>query len=126
MPLGFVTSSANRHDSRLLDELLQSRYIATDRRRSVFNLCLDAGFTGKEETARKHGYTPHIRPRGEERLLIETTEFTARRWVVEACHSWVKRFRKLAISYEKTKESFEGLLKLALGLITWGKVIEKV
>ena len=56
--------------------------------------------------------------------MIEESNFTARRWVAESCHSWIKRFRKLSVSYEKTKESFEGLLKMALGLITWGKSLQ--
>ena len=98
---------------------MESSYVSTDRRRRVFNLCLDAGFVGKEETARKFGYIPHIRSRGEEKKMIEESNFTARRWVVESIHS-----RKLSVSYEKTKESFEGLLKMALGLITWGKSLQ--
>lgn len=79
VPIGILTSSANRHDSRLLASLLESSYVSTDRRRRVFNLCLDAGFVGKEETARKFGYIPHIRSRGDEKKIIEESNFTARR-----------------------------------------------
>jgi len=35
------------------------------------NLCLDAGYVGKEEVAEENGFVPHIRPRGEEKKLIE-------------------------------------------------------
>jgi hypothetical protein len=35
--------------------------------------------------ARKHGYTPHIRARGEEiKLKARTPGWRARRWIVEA------------------------------------------
>ena len=33
----------------------------------------------------------------------------ARRWVVEVCHSWFNRFRKLLVRYEKLERSFVAL-----------------
>jgi len=43
-----------------------------------------------------------VRPRGEERReKVENPSFKARRWGVEAYHSWFNRFRKLTIHYEK-------------------------
>ena len=50
-----------------------------------------------------NGFIPHIRPRGEEKKLIEKDpSFKARRWVVELAQSGFKRFRKLIPRYEKT------------------------
>jgi transposase len=75
------------------------------------NLCLDAGYVGKEEVVINAGYIPHIRPRGEEKLQIERNpEFKPRRWVVELSHSWYNRFRKLAARYEKTDLSHDALV----------------
>jgi putative transposase len=43
-----------------------------------------------------HGLTPHVRARGEEiKLKAQTHGWRARRWVVEACHSWMNRNRGL-------------------------------
>ncbi|MCL2022697.1 MAG: transposase, partial [Betaproteobacteria bacterium] len=42
-----------------------------------------------------------------------------RRWVVERSHSWLNRFRKLMVRYEKSAASFEALLSLAAALICW-------
>ena len=40
------------------------------------------------------GFVPHVRGRGEERSRkAENPERKARRWVVEAAHSWMNRFR---------------------------------
>lgn len=88
------------------------------------NLCLDAGYVGKDKAVIQAGYTPHIRPRGEEKLEIERNpDFKARRWIVELAHSWFNRFRKLCPRYEKTDLSYLGLTMLAAAMITLNKII---
>lgn len=47
----------------------------------------------------------------------------ARRWVVEGTHSWLNRFRKLHVRYEKKSMSYEALLELACALIAFRQVI---
>lgn len=86
---------------------------------------MDAGFVGKDQIVKENGFICHIRPRGEEKKELENNpKFRAKRWVVEACNSWLKRFRKLCPRYEKTQNSFVALLMLAMGMITFNKVIE--
>ena len=88
------------------------------------NLCLDAGYVGREAVVRAQGFVPHIRPRGEEKRLLERDPtFTARRWVVEATHSWFNRFRKLTPRYEKTDESYGALCMLASAMIALNKIM---
>jgi hypothetical protein len=88
------------------------------------NLCLDAAYVGKEDVARKNGFVPHIRPRGEEKKLIEKDPtFKARRWVVELAHSWFNRFRKLVPRYEKTDLSYNALTALAAAMIVLNKTM---
>jgi transposase len=88
------------------------------------NLCLDAAYVGKEDTAIFHGFIPHIRPRGEEKKMIERDpSFKARRWVVELAHSWFNRFRKLIPRYEKTDLSYIALNTLAAAMIVLNKII---
>jgi hypothetical protein len=44
------------------------------------------------------GFIPHIRSRGQERAeQDQNPAYHARRWVVEAAHSWMNRFRKAHI-----------------------------
>ena len=45
------------------------------------------------------------------------------RWVVERTRSWLNRFRKLLVRYEKRARSYEGLLELACALIVYRRVI---
>ncbi|MDR0966451.1 MAG: transposase [Myxococcales bacterium] len=85
---------------------------------------MDAGYVGKADVVEKHEMVPHIRHRGEEKRLIEKNpDFIARRWVVEACHSWFNRFRKLIPRYEKTDASYIALCELAAAMIAFNKVI---
>ncbi len=49
--------------------------------------------------------------------------YKARRWVVERTHSWLNRFRKLLVSFEKTKEGYVALLALAAAMICWRQTI---
>lgn len=87
------------------------------------NLCLDAGYVGKKEAVEQAGYISHIRPRGEEIAEKQKNpEFKPRRWVVELCHSWFNRYKKLNPRHEKTDRSFKGLLMLAAAMITFNKV----
>ena len=124
VPLSLHVNAANRHDSVALEPLLQTAVVqppATES--SERNLCLDAGYVGKEETVRRYGFFPHIRPRGEEKKDIKNRpKYKARRWVVELTHSWFNRFRKLLPRYEKTDRSYYALTALAVAMITLNKV----
>ncbi|MFZ9069612.1 MAG: IS5 family transposase [bacterium] len=123
VPISLLVSAANRHDSVVLESLLQAEVVspmpATQR-----NLCLDAGYVGKEEVVQCHGFIPHIRPRGEEKQERATNpNFKARRWIVELTHSWFNRFRKLIPRYEKTDRSYQALTCLAAAMITLNKIM---
>ena len=72
--------------------------------------------------ADEYGFTPHIRSRGEEiRRKLHTPGWRARRWVVEACHSWLNRNRALLIRWSKKPQNHLALLQLACGLIAFKK-----
>ena len=97
IPLAVAVCGANTHDVKKLEEMLDNIVIfrPAPTEEEPQNLCLDAGYVGRDEEIKARGYIPHVRPRGEEKALIETNpEFKARRWVVEVAHSWVNRFRK--------------------------------
>ena len=123
VPLSLIVSGANRHDSVVLESLLKERLTLEREDKAVErNLCLDAGYVGREAVVREQGFVPHIRPRGEEKRLLERDPaFKARRWVVEAAHSWFNRFRKLTPRYEKTDKSYAALCMLASSMITLNK-----
>lgn len=127
IPLSIVVTGANRHDSISLDALLRNRFTPIDfeHYESIDeNLCLDAGYIGKANIAKNHGFISHIRPRGEEKKDIEIHGFKAKRWIVEVAHSWFNRFRKIHVRYEKTDLAYIGLIHLAAAIITMNKVLK--
>ncbi len=86
------------------------------------NLCLDKGYDYPQvrELVAAWGYTGHIRARGEETAAKEHVPgYRARRWVVERTHSWMNRFRRLLIRWEKKVENYLAMLHFACAWITF-------
>jgi len=86
------------------------------------NLCLDKGYDYPEvrELVEEWGYTAHICSRGEEtRNKKRIPGYRARRWVVERTHSWLNRFRRLLIRWEKKVENYLAMLHFACAWITF-------
>jgi putative transposase len=66
------------------------------------------------------GYAAHIRRRVEEASANEQVSgYRARRWVVERTHSWMNRFRRLLIRWEKDVDNYLTMLHLACAWITF-------
>jgi putative transposase len=112
------------NDFKLTRATLESILIKRPKptRRSPQNLCLDKDYYRTEvtELAREFGFTAHIRSRGEEaRALKREAGERTRRWVVERTHSWLNRFRRLLVRWEKRADTYLAMLHLACGLITW-------
>jgi len=88
----------------------------------VLNLCLDKGYDydGPRQIAYDDNLTAHIRCRGEEsKTLPDHPNYKPRRWVVERVHSWINRFRRLLIRWEKKPQNYEAMLQFACGIIAW-------
>jgi transposase len=85
-------------------------------------MCLDKGYDYDEvrELLDEFGFTAHIRARGEEaQALKQEVGFKARRWVVERTHSWMNRFRRVLIRWDKKVCNYLGFLHLACAYITY-------
>jgi len=84
--------------------------------------CLDKGYDYAEvrETLKEFGFTAPIRARGEEaRALKHQAGVRARRWVVERAHSWMNRFRRVLIRWDKKVENYLAFLHFACALIAF-------
>jgi len=69
---------------------------------------------------KKRHYVPHVRQRGEEpQAKKRNPRYRAKRWVVERTHSWLNRYRKLLVRFEKSVDGYEGLLEIACALIVF-------
>jgi putative transposase len=49
----------------------------------------------------------------------EVPGYRARRWVVERTHSWMNRFRRLLIRWEKKADNYLAFIHLACAWITY-------
>lgn len=127
VPLSLVVTGANRHDVTQLEAVLDS--IVVDRpgvtEDEQQHLCADKGYDypSSRLAIAKRCYLVHVRSRGEERAeRAANPGYRARRWVVELCHSWFNRFRKILVRFEKTEASHTALLHSACAIIVWRRV----
>lgn len=116
--------AANRNDFKLARQTIQGipipRPEPTPQRPQ--GMCLDKGYDYGEvrDLLKEFHFTAHIRAPAEEAQAIKKEAgFKARRWVVERTHSWMNRFRRILVRWEKKAENYLGLLHLVCGLITW-------
>jgi transposase len=129
--LSIIVTAANVNDSTQIEQLLSSIIVKrkpTATRRNK-HLCADAGYRGALVLSimLAHGYIPHVVDRRKEAQAKQRHPWKkARRWVVEACHGWFNRFRKLLVRYEKLHRSFLALNHLAAAIIALRKVPLKV
>ena len=127
VPLSLVVTGANQHDVTQLEAVLQAIMVKRKKpnvRRNK-HLCADAGYRGWRalENIESHGYIPHVVGRRTEAdAKRRDPNKKARRWVVEVCHSWFNRFRKLLVRYEKLHRSFIALNHIAAAIIAFRKV----
>lgn len=140
IPLGITVDGANRHDMKMTKATLQSIVVcrpppppsSSTTNTQQQHICLDKGYDYPEvyELLEEYGYSIHVCKRGEDynngnkkkrRRMIP--KYRARRWVVERTHSWMNRFRRLLIRWEKKDENYLGLVQLANSLIVYRRLI---
>ena len=124
VPVGVAVAGANVNDFKLARETIESVPVKRPRpsRHRPQNLSLDKGYDYDEvrQLAREFRFTAHIRSRGEEAALIKRrARYKARRWVAERTHSWLNRFRRILIRWEKKPENYVAMLHLSLALIAF-------
>jgi len=124
IPIGVAVDGANRHDMKLVEPTLET--IVVDRPEPTAeepqHMCMDKGYDYDEvrNILQEWGYTAHIRGRGEEKQEKKNIPgYRARRWVVERSHSWLNRFRRLLIRWEKKVENYLAMLHFACAWITF-------
>ena len=124
VPIGLTVAGANRNDMKVVRTTIAS--IPVDRPKPTpeqrQGMCMDKGYDYEEvrETVREFGFTAPIRSRGEEaQALKREAGFKARRWVVERAHSWMNRFRRVLIRWDKSAANYLAFLHFACALIAF-------
>ena len=124
VPVGLAVEGADRHDKKVAEATLES--IPVERpeptEEQPQGMCLGKGYDYDDtrELVREFRFTAHVRARGEEiKELKKEAGEKAGRWVVERTHSWMNRFRRLLIRWEKKAENYFGMLHFVRAWITY-------
>jgi putative transposase len=123
-PLAIVVTSANTHDKSVALETLDSIIVKRPEKMiyRLHHLCLDKGYDYADVIAgvMARDYILHLKKRGEADKPIDgAKKHPARRWVVERTHSWMNRYRRILIRWEKKVEHYEAMLHLASVMILY-------
>jgi putative transposase len=124
VPIGLAMAGANRHDMKLVKQTVNSLVGKRPRptKKRPQGMCLDKGYDYAEvrDTLKEFGFTAHIRARGEEAQTMKRhAGVKARRWVVERTHSWMNRFRRVFIRWDKSPDNYLAFLHFACALIAF-------
>lgn len=124
VPLAVAIAGANTHDMKLAGPTLERMAVERPEptKKHPQNMCLDKGYDFPEvdELVEEWGYTAHIARRGVDQSKRERIPgYRARRWVVERTHSWMNRFRRLLIRWEKKKKNYLAMIHFACAWITY-------
>jgi transposase len=124
VPIGLAVEGANRQDMKMVRDTFENIIVKRPKptKKKKQNMCLDKGYDYAEvrDLLKEFGFTAHIRTRGEERQEIKKEAGKrARRWVVERAHSWLNRFRRILIRWDKKPETYIAFLHFACALIAF-------
>ena len=129
IPLGLAVSGANTPDGNLLTPTLKG--IVIDRpapSEGPQNLCLDKAYSNTPcvTVADAANYEVHVPDKANAvvKRKRKPGRRKPRRWVVEVTHSWINRFRRLLIRWEKKAGNYRALLDFACAIICWRKCEE--
>ena len=121
IPLGAIAAPANRHDSPLLEETLDTMEIVGElpERMSVH---LDRGYDSKATRERLglRGLLAEISQKGKPAPLAAT-----KRWVVERTNSWQNAHKKLVWCTERTDPVIDFWLAFSGIIITVGRLVRR-
>jgi transposase len=121
VPLAVKHTAANVHDSMMLEEMVDT--IAPIRRprgrprKRPQKLHADKAYDAKKcrKALRRRGIKARIARKGKE----SSEKLGRHRWVVERTLSWLNRFRRLKVRYERRADIHQAFLDLGCALICW-------
>jgi transposase len=121
-----LLSAANTHDSKLFEPLLETnprvrghRHHPGRPRRRPEKLHADKGY----DYPRCRRYRRGIKVRIARRGIEDKTKLGRHRWVVERTMSWLLRFKRLGLRYDRTEATLRPLLLLGVSIINLRRLV---
>jgi putative transposase len=106
VPIALEVGPAQRHEVKLLAATLEAVVVEPpDPHEQKQHLSLDKAYAGEpaQHLAEEKGYEVHVpdKANATKKRKRKGGRRKARRWVVEVTHSWLNRFRRLLVRWEK-------------------------
>jgi transposase len=118
-PLAVLHSGANAHESPLLAAVVDAvppiKTPRGGRRKRPEKLHADKAYEGRPNRARLR--RRHIRARIARKGVESRERLGRHRWKVERTLSWLNRFRRLEVRYERREDTHQAFLLLGCSLI---------
>jgi|Laugrefa1bdmlbdn_1035148.scaffolds.fasta_scaffold28018_1 putative transposase len=122
IPIGYALDAGNRHDSKLFEASIRSipLFLLQPYYKEMH---LDSAYDSKtiQTILFNFYYIPRIsrNKRRSKQLVGLKTE--KKRWIVESTHSWMNRFRRLLIRFEKSAQNYIALMQFAFSIIIFNR-----
>lgn len=126
-PLGVHVEKASPSEVKLLEPTLNNACAACGKQPQ--RLIADRGYDSNAVRALlvKRGIDPIIPARRNNAIATHQDgrklRRYRRRWIVERTHSWLQRFRRLVVRYERSAVVFLGFVHIACALVTLKRVL---
>jgi putative transposase len=109
VPIGLAVEGANRHDMKLVRETIENIGVKRpEKQKSILRSCAwtqDMTIKKCEISCWSLGLLPIFAYAGKRQKIAREAGQRARRWVVERTHSWLNRFRRILVRWEKKAEN---------------------
>ncbi len=123
-----LLSGANTHDSKLFEPLLETnppvrghRHQPGRPRRRPEKLHADKGYDYPR--CRRYLHRRGIKVRIARRGIEDKSKLGRHRWVVERTVSWLLRFKRLGLRYDRSEATLRPLLLLAVSIINLRRLV---
>lgn len=121
--VGCALGAGNRHDSKLFEAAIRS--IPSVVSQPYYKeMHLDCAYDSKDIRVILFNlyYVPKISINKRNSEIIPTQKSERKRWVVESTHSWMNRFRRLLIRFEKLANNYVALIHFAVSIMAFNKL----
>lgn len=123
LPIAVTIERGNNHDTQLFKALIEDLPNQIHQSKNHF-LHTDKGYASAKNRllAVSYNYTPFMPEKKKRNGSPPVNQKDKNRWVVERTFSWITRFRRLSIRYEKLKTTFLCLTQFAFQIIIFNKI----
>lgn len=121
--IGCALDRGNRHDSMLFEASIRSIPLWINQPKYK-EMHLDSAYDCQKIKTILFNfyYVPRIAKNKRRLKTVNFQKTERKRWIVESSHSWMNRFRRLLIRFEKLADNYLALMQFAFSIITFNKL----